>query len=199
MVVMIAKLMTFVIERAAEPVSNRLEESASRSPTFRRTCHRLANWYQAIDYRRQMRRAAFETQQAGGDWDDDFSPGKATGVPPEYLEPPPPLEEADATQKGCEILGEGIVLSIGFALLAHQVVSDRKSEAEQEEKMVAHETKIRELLAAQSALTGRISQLQGQVGALQTEMQRSREPARPAGRPEEADAVSTSGWVRWWR
>ena len=52
------KLAYFFVERAAEPLSARLESYAARSERFRSACGGLANWYNTIEYRKGERHRA---------------------------------------------------------------------------------------------------------------------------------------------
>ena len=98
------KLFYFVIERAAEPVSNILErQAASKSPIFRSACMRLARWQSRFEYNREVRRVVKMQKDAG----IEPEPGHAHWVPTDDIEPPPELSEEEATQKGAELLGEG--------------------------------------------------------------------------------------------
>ena len=54
------KLTYYLIERAAEPVSNVIEHYAAQSPSFRATCTKLANWQARQAYNRDVRRLAQE-------------------------------------------------------------------------------------------------------------------------------------------
>lgn len=160
---MIAKLAIFAIERAAEPISERLERNAQRSPRFRHACHQLANWVQNLDYHRKQRRSNFMATAA---WED--TPGRAppSAAAPEEIEPPEPLAEDEATQRGCEILGEGFVLSVGLALLLHQRQAENEQEEADARRVEANETKIADLVKECAKLSEQCTALSEQVARL---------------------------------
>ena len=101
------------MERAAEPLSARLETHAARSERFRMLCGRIANAYNNLDHNKQQRRAHR---------DSALHPQPHERI---ELEPPPTLSEPDATALGCQLLGEGFVIGVGLALLIHQVAPIR--------------------------------------------------------------------------
>ena len=83
------KLMSFVVERAAEPLGARLEGVAAKSPHFGAMCVGLANWYSTFEFRKQERRRA-----RGSD-----------GLPDvESMDAPKPLSKREATELGCGVM-----------------------------------------------------------------------------------------------
>lgn len=149
------KLSYFMIERAAEPVSEILERQAVRSTAFRSACTRLARWYNRLEYNKSVRRLAL--QQKLAQHEDVYpDPGHSHSIIADELEPPPVLSEKEATHKGAELLGEGFVISIGLILLLHQVASDRAEEAEQQRTIEENEERIRTLERQLAALSKKV-------------------------------------------
>ena len=108
------KLAYFVVERAAEPLSARLEVAAANSDLFRRACGQLANWSNSLEHRKQQRRLARERTARGHTRVDGWEDA-------DELQSEPKLSEEQATELGCQLMGEGFVISVGLALLLHQV------------------------------------------------------------------------------
>ena len=106
--VALLKLAYFIVERAAEPLSARLENAAARSDTFRGACSYLANLVNQAEYRKQQRRIARKQLSTDG-WESLED------------EVAPELTPEKATELGCQLMGEGFVLGIGILLLVHQV------------------------------------------------------------------------------
>ena len=143
----------------AEPFSQAIERSAQASPTFRSACTRLARWQSNLQYNRDLRRLAHEQKIS----ELRPEPGRAASVPADdysSLEPPAELSEREATAKGADLLGEGIVIAVGLGLLAHQYNSERQDEAAQQETIDANERRIRELEGEQMALRVRLAALE---------------------------------------
>ena len=135
------KLVYFFVERAAEPVSQRLENAAQASPAFRAVCRRVATSFEHIEHQKAIRRLAFE-QRAAELHGVHAEPGRAQGIPADEIESPPTLTESEAVQKGAELLGEFFVLGVD-RLLIHQQMRDRADEAENEAKVEKNESKIK--------------------------------------------------------
>ena len=104
----------FIIERVAEPVSNVIEQVAIRSTTFRGMCTRLSRSLNATEQRRLNRFAGFGT--------------------PKVIETP--MTEEEATRKGAEYLGEGVVWTIGLGVLWHELSRDEADSQEKEKEKV---------------------------------------------------------------
>ena len=152
------KIGYFIIERAAEPVSNVIEQYAAQSPRFTAACVRVANFQARQEYNRDVRRLAQEQRVS----EISPEPGRGHWVPADDLMPPPELSEREATQKGAEVLGEAIVLSVGLGLLLFQNASDRRDEAEQEESIERNEARIGEMARTLAKLEGRLTALEQQ-------------------------------------
>lgn len=153
------KLVYFFVERAAEPVSQRLENAAQASPAFRAVCRRVATSFEHIEHQKAIRRLAFE-QRAAELHGVHAEPGRAQGIPADEIESPPTLTESEAVQKGAELLGEFFVLGVGLGLLIHQQMRDRADEAENEAKVEKNESKIKTLEATNAGLQKRIESLE---------------------------------------
>ena len=72
----------------------------------------------------------------------------------------PEFDEKSATQAGCSLLGEGVVWSIGLAVLLAQIHQDRVSEATIEAKAERNEARIRALEDTCAALQSRCAALE---------------------------------------
>ena len=156
------KLFYFVIERAAEPVSNILErQAASKSPIFRSACMRLARWQSRFEYNREVRRVVKMQKDAG----IEPEPGHAHWVPTDDIEPPPELSEEEATQKGAELLGEAFVIFIALGMLYAQSLADDRSEAEQDAKQQQNEARIVELEQLTASLKEKLEAIEQQAAA----------------------------------
>ena len=157
------KLTYFVLERAAEPISARLEGAAANSAVFRSACTRLAQAYNKIDYNKQLRRAALEQRLA----DLHPEPGRSQWVPMDDIEPPPVLSEKEATQRGCDLLGEAFVIAVGLSLLLHQQMADREAEAANLATVEANELRIRHLEASEAVLRASQAALEDKLASLE--------------------------------
>ena len=171
---MLAKLAYFVIERAAEPVSQRLENYAAQSPRFRATCVSIAQRHANLEYNKEVRRQAYEkaTQSSGEEAPDCARPVEPGRAPPvdhsrASVHAPPTLSEKDATRAGSELLGEAFVLAVGLLVFARQAIEDRREEAENEARIATNEARLDELEKSRVALAFRVSQLESQVGIRQ--------------------------------
>lgn len=102
----LVKVAYFVVERAAEPLSNRLEAAAANSPRFRSLCARLARAYNSLDANKEERRRERRERL----WADDEA--KAERRP---VAAAPVLSEREAIESGCELLGQSFVLGVGRA------------------------------------------------------------------------------------
>ena len=159
---LVPKLLYFVIERAAEPVSNRLETFAASSPRFRSFCLYVARWQADLDYHKSLRRIAHLQRLADGQGQHPI-PGSSAWTPVDDLaaaDPRPELSEREATAKGSEILGEFIVLSVGLGLLVHQAASGRSQEMEQAAQVERNEERIRSLERALDAQRDKVHLLE---------------------------------------
>lgn len=139
-----ARFLYFAIERAAEPISQRLENYASSSPRFRGACRQVAEWQSKLAYNKDLRRIAHE-QRLANEQGQDARPGSGGWTPIDDVEPPPQLSEREATTQGCELLGEGFVICVGLGLLVHQAAADRADEAAAEARIEANEARIKSL------------------------------------------------------
>jgi len=175
----------FFVERAAEPLSARLESYAARSERFRSACGGLANWYNTIEYRKGERHRArtINTTAADG-WE-----GREPEPPPP---PPPQLSEQEATTLGCELLGQCFVGGVALSILLAEVATGKAEEAEQ--------------LAVIEALQSNIEEQRQQLADLQGIVQRNHEleveAACRSGRPPivPAEAAASDAppiWRRW--
>ena len=170
------KLAYFVIERVAEPISERLESVAANSRSFRRICVQTARWQSKLDYDKRSRRHAFDVARyekepyCHGSASDDGPP-----IIPD-LEPMEELTESGATKQGAELLGEAFVWSVGLGVLAHQYNSDRLEEAENEARIERNEARIRELEETCTVLRSQLDKLEASA------------PPR---------AAASSSWWRW--
>ena len=177
------KLSYFVIEKAAEPVSELLERSAARSPTFRSACMRLAKWHSGIDYRKEVRRLGY-AQKLSEQSDNHADPGHHHQVPADdisTLEPPPELTEKEATTRGAEILGEAFVISIGLGLLLRQVSDDWEDEAEQQRTIEKNEVRIKDLENQVKALNARVGKSELAAAEQQRADEQLRQHEAPSG------------------
>lgn len=104
-----------LVERAAEPLSARLEAAAARSGAFRSSCVLLATWVNGIEHRRQLRRVARLASEGEARGEREGGEGGKVGVTPA-----PQLNEEQAVEAGCRLIGEGFVVVVGFVLLLHQ-------------------------------------------------------------------------------
>lgn len=146
------KLAYFVVERAAEPLSTRLETAAARSASFRTFCGHVANWQSGLEHGKARRRQAREA--ALTDVGSDGYPD--TEIDPSGVLPMPVLSEKEATQRGCALLGEAFVLSVALGVLLHQSVQERHDAVEQQKLMDANAARIAELERSQKMLTERL-------------------------------------------
>ena len=176
---MLGKLAYFAVERAAEPVSNRLEAAAAQSPSFRAACSRLATWQARLEYNKQVRRVSRE-QRAAEESGVHVEPGRSS-VPADELQPPPKLTEKEATQLGCELFGEAFVVSVGLALLGVQAVQERRNEQEQD--------------AAVEVNDARITNLERSVGELRAENEALRLEASDLAHRIEPQPQRRSWWA----
>ena len=134
------KMLSFVVEKAAEPLSNAIERVAARSPRFQQACVGASRLARRQGNRRRAKK------------------GKD----------PLPLRAPDeAVKAGCEILGESIVWTIGLTLLAVSHVREAQAEAEQDLSMQANERRITQLQqqidkerSARSLLEARVRELE---------------------------------------
>ena len=159
---LVPRLHYFAIERTAEPVSERLEAAAAASPSFRKACGRIAQHFANFEHNKSVRRIAHEQRMAMATSNDAAfgKPGSGAWQPADDYEPAPTLSEREATQRGCEILGEGFVLFVGLSLLLHQAANDRASEAMQEELMATSEQRITHLEESLATLDRRVKALE---------------------------------------
>lgn len=173
----VVKLAYFFVERAAEPLSARLESYAARSDRFRSACGGLANWYNTIEYRKAERHRARTIS----------TPAEAEPPPP----PPPQLSEQEATTLGCELLGECFVGGVALSILLAEVATGKAEEAEQ--------------LAVIDALQSSIEEQRQQLADLQGMVHRNHEleveaacrSGRPTIVPAEAASDAPPIWHRW--
>ena len=206
------KLAYFAIERLAEPISQRLETYAAQSPSFRAACWSIATWSSRLEHNKKVRRSLWlQAKQAR--LLDDASREDAPGHMPQVsladldddLNPAPPeLDEKEATQQGCELLGEGFVLGVGLALLLHQVAQDRADEAANEAKVEANEARVTALERQQKELCDRIVALDGELRSSREEVLQLRSAARcpPTASTEDshgADGASVLNRYFWRR
>mmetsp|Transcript_2689 Transcript_2689/g.5249 ORF Transcript_2689/g.5249 Transcript_2689/m.5249 type:complete len:181 (+) Transcript_2689:90-632(+) len=175
------KLVYFFVERAAEPLSARLESYAARSERFRSACGVLANWYNRVEYHKAERRRARAIRTLADGWE---------GL--EAEPPPPPLSEQEATTLGCELLGECFVGGVALAILLAQTAQDKAEEAEQLRLMGALQSSIEEQKK-------QLDDLQGLVHRNHALEQRLLSYERRSGAPEEAAPGVTSTWRRLFR
>ena len=187
------KLAYFFVERAAEPLSARLESYAARSERFRRACGGLANWYNTIEYRKAERhRARIISSMAADGWE-----GHEAEPPPS---PPPQLSEQEATTLGCELLGECFVGGVALSILLAEVATSKAEEAEQQAVIEALQASIEEQ-RQQMADLQRIVE-----GVVQRGRELEAEAAGRSGRPPVVPAIPAEtapevpptwrGWLR---
>lgn len=168
------KIAYFAIERLAEPISQRLERYAAQSPKFRQACWKIASWNRNLEHAKKVRRNVWLQAEHARLLDDSSreglsdSPGHMPKVSLADLDldmdpAPPALDEKEATQQGCELLGEGFVLSVGLALLLHQAAQDRADEAANEAKVEANEARVAALERQQKELLDRIIAMDEQL------------------------------------
>ena len=188
------KLAYFFVERAAEPLSARLESYAARSKRFRGACGGLANWYNTIEYRKAERHRARNvgTTTAADGWE------KLEAEPP--LPPPPQLSEQEATTLGCELLGECFVGGVALSILLAEVATSKAEEAEQQAVIEALQASIEEQRQQMADLQRMVE------GAVQRSRELESEAACRSGRPPVVPAVSAEKapeapptWRRWLR
>jgi hypothetical protein len=148
--VLVVKVAHFFIERLAEPISHRLETYAAGRATFRSACFQLATWHSRMEYEKLARRQA---------WEQSRQTSMAARARREES-PPPELDEKEATQLGCELLGEGFVWGVGLALLAHDIIRDRNDEVANEKKVEQNEARIAALEEAQQVLLSQVASMQ---------------------------------------
>ena len=152
-----AKVLYFVVERAAEPLSNRLEGYAARSASFRQLCGYVANNFNRIEFNKQQRRQSRMAMLSGDAW-----------VEADELIEEPSLSEAEATKIGCELLGEGTVLLLAGGVLLHQTLAENAQEAEQDARTRRNEDRLDELEArwqSVDSLAARIGELEAAAAA----------------------------------
>ena len=187
------KLAYFFVERAAEPLSARLESYAARSERFRSACGGLANWYNTIEYRKGERHRArtINTTAADG-WE-----GREPEPPPP---PPPQLSEQEATTLGCELLGECFVGGVALSVLLAEVATSKAEEAEQQAVIEALQASIEEQRQQMADLQRMVE------GVVQRSRELEAEAACRSGRPPVVPAVSAEKapeapptWRRWLR
>uniref|UniRef100_A0A7S3AH58 Uncharacterized protein n=1 Tax=Haptolina ericina TaxID=156174 RepID=A0A7S3AH58_9EUKA len=162
------KVAYFFVERAAEPLSARLETHAARSERFRMLCGRIANAYNNLDHNKQQRRAHR---------DSALHPQPHERI---ELEPPPTLSEPDATALGCQLLGEGFVIGVGLALLIHQEARERSDALEQQQQLDAwadalewQQRRVQVLEETQASLIARVEQSEARKVELEASLQRA--------------------------
>ncbi len=137
--------MYFFVDRVAEPLSNRLVKVAKGSPGFRAVCTGLANWHNSAEHNAAQRRSAARRDETDG---PEPEGAQATAAPK--------LSEREATELGCDLLGEGIVWTIGLAVLYHEMRRDWENETQQEAVMASNLLRI-------EALEKRLGRLEGQA------------------------------------
>ena len=184
------KLAYFFVERAAEPLSARLESYAARSERFRSACGGLANWYNTIEYRKGERHRArtINTTAADG-WE-----GREAEPPPP---PPPQLSEQEATTLGCELLGECFVGGVALSILLAEVATGKAEEAEQLAVIDALQSSIeeqRQQLADLQGMVHRNHELEVEAAC-----RSGRPPIMHAIIPAEAASDAPPTWRRWLR
>ena len=183
----VVKLAYFFIERAAEPLSARLESYAARSERFRSACGGLANWYNTIEYRKAERHRARNvgTTTAADGWEG------LEAEPP--LPPPPQLSEQEATTLGCELLGECFVGGVALSILLAEVATGKAEEAEQ----------LAVIEALQSSMEEQRQQLADLQGMVQRNHELEVEATCRSGRTPIVSAEAASDapptWRRWLR
>ena len=151
----VAKVLYFVVERAAEPVSQRLERYAARNETFTNFCRRVAQFQFDLEHSKTLRRIALERP---------FEQGIGSEIQDDEISQLPDAPRAErATQLGCELLGEAFVWSVGLLLLAHQVSTDRKAEMENEQRVLKNEARILALEESNALLKARLASLEVHV------------------------------------
>lgn len=179
----VVKLAYFFVERAAEPLSARLESYAARSDRFRSACGGLANWYNTIEYRKAERHRARTIS----------TPAEAE--PP--LPPPPQLSEQEATTLGCELLGECFVGGVALSILLAEVATGKAEEAEQLAVIDALQSSIeeqRQQLADLQGMVHRNHELEVEAAC-----RSGRPPIMHAIIPAEAASDAPPTWRRWLR
>lgn len=195
----VPRLLYFAIERAAEPVSNRLETAAASSPLFQSVCKSIAQAVANVEHNKNMRRIIHDQKMANMQEDATLGkPGSSAWQPADDLEPPPMLDEREATQRGCELLGEGFVLFVGLSLLLHQAASDRADEARQEALTAANEKRIGDLESSLASLDQRVAILEAAAARSRACSSRSScESSDPAAGDRDGNGKRTS-WARLW-
>ena len=182
------KLVYFAVERAAEPVSERLEIYARSSPRFRATCRSIAEWQANLQHNKELRKLAHQ-QRLADEQGQDARPGHGSWTPADDVEPPPVLSEKEATRNGAELLGESFVISVGLAVLLVQAAADRADEARNEERVEANETRIDTNDARIRAMEQQLRVLDKRVALL--------EAAADGTSPRSAAGNTSSRWWRW--
>ena len=142
--------MRSAVERAAEPLSARLESAAAQSETFRHACGAIANWYNSYDHRKAERRRARTMPSADG-WE------------PAGPEAPTPLSEGEATTLGCELLGECFVGGVALTVLLVQMSQDSAAEEEQNARMGTLQKALEEQTKTLQGQTERLTALEQAV------------------------------------
>ena len=181
------KLVYFVVERAAEPLSARLESYAARSERFRSACGVLANWYNTIEYRKGERHRARTISTSG--WE-----GR------EAEPPPPPLSEQEATTLGCELLGECFVGGVALSILLAQAATDKAEEAEQLTVIGALQSSIeeqRKQLADLQGMVHRNHELEHRLLSYERRGSPAASAAAASNIPTEAASDAPPTWRRW--
>ena len=114
------KLLFFVVDKLAEPFASAIERVCVQSPPFRRVCVATARGYNILSQKR-VSIFAEPTQEKL------------------FVR----LTEDQATRLGAELLGEGIVWSLGLATLAYQSSEDDEAEQKLEARISSLEAALR--------------------------------------------------------
>ena len=145
----VLRLFGFVVDRLAEPLSARFETMAADSPAFRGVCSRVALWHHSLEYEKA-------TRKLERDSDGQFVLECDIDGQPLELNLPEPMSEKEATSAACELLGEGLVWTVGLAVFFHSEWSDSKAEQERAQELEALQRTQRSLLSSVEALEKRV-------------------------------------------
>jgi hypothetical protein len=89
------------------------------------------------------------------------------------------------------LLGEGVVLAVGFGLLLHQALRDREAEAENTETIEKNEARIGELEVQIAALRERMAACEAADGS-------TRVAGTPTCAPKSVATQTGRTASRWW-
>jgi hypothetical protein len=168
----------FILDRIAEPVSQSIEVVARQSPAFRSKCVSLARYYENSEIARNSR---------------FLKPSEVTTER---------LSEEQAVHRGAEILGEGVLWTIGLSVLLHQYYKDQVDEkdelAAKEARRIDKEELFRlTVISSERKIIERIDALEARIDA-QSEIVRQNELTTNIKAQLRTERIPRYEWLSSW-